>query len=73
MSDHNDEAGSPELVARRMAEAVLYLSDVARGAGLESISCDLLSIRKKLNRRARSDETVDQRDLNEVKVRRRKP
>ncbi|PDT64521.1 hypothetical protein CO683_37595 [Bradyrhizobium ottawaense] len=51
---NNDEA-SPELVAERMADAVQYLIDVAREAGLESISADLLSIRGKLAERASSD------------------
>lgn len=50
---NNDEA-SPALVAKRMADAVQYLSDVALGAGLESISADLLSIRGKLAERASS-------------------
>ncbi|MHC4044400.1 hypothetical protein I3J27_35125 [Bradyrhizobium xenonodulans] len=40
-----------EVVAERMADAILYLSDVARDSGLETISNDLMSIRGKLKDR----------------------
>jgi hypothetical protein len=42
-------------VAERMADAILYLSSVARSAGLSAISEDLLSIRTKLQK---EDETT---------------
>ncbi len=35
-------------IASQMADAVSYLSDVADQAGLDGISADLLSVRKKL-------------------------
>lgn len=44
------------VVAERMADAVAYLSTVAKEAGLGSISSDLLAIRRKLRARARVDD-----------------
>lgn len=49
MSGDTVEGEDPSAgVAERMADAILYLSAVAKKAGLEAISDDLLSIRKKL-------------------------
>jgi hypothetical protein len=43
-----------EEVADRMADAVTYLSRVADDAGLDSISADLMSIKKRLASFARN-------------------
>ncbi len=53
---NDDTAGGDEPVAGvagRMADAVSYLSTVAREAGLSSISADLLLICEKLKQKAR--------------------
>jgi hypothetical protein len=52
--DPVDDEEPAATVADRMADAVSYLSVVARDAGLDSISADLLSIRRKLKDKART-------------------
>lgn len=43
------DADRSGIVARHMADALTYLSNVALGAGFRSISEDLLSVRQRLN------------------------
>jgi hypothetical protein len=47
-------------VPRHMADAVLYLSQVAEDAGLEDISADLKSISRKLSRNIRRTPKCEQ-------------
>lgn len=47
-NEASDEGEDVEIVAERMADAILYLCDVAKRAGLESVSDDLMSVRQKL-------------------------
>ena len=55
MKEESVDAEEPaEIVAARMTDALAYLSRVAHDAGLESISSDLLSIRRKLKQAAKS-------------------
>jgi hypothetical protein len=48
----SDEEGAPTEVANRMADAVTYLSRVAKDAGMRKISAELLLIRKRLAQEA---------------------
>ena len=54
MTGHHHDGEEPSAkVAEHMADAVSYLSRVAKNAGLEQISSDLLAIRRKLRAKAR--------------------
>lgn len=48
------DAGQSIIVAEHMADALMYLSNVARSAGFRSVSEDLLAIRERLNDEHRS-------------------
>jgi hypothetical protein len=50
-------------VAGRMADAVTYLSRVADGAGMDQISADLLSIRRRLAREAKLSKPFRETEL----------
>jgi hypothetical protein len=50
--DHVDDEEPATEVAEHMVDAVSYLSAVAKKAGLESISSDLLAIGRKLRAKA---------------------
>lgn len=51
--NRRDDGEPPPEVAEHMAEAVSYLSMVAKKAGFKSISSDLLAIRRKLRAKTR--------------------
>jgi hypothetical protein len=60
-------------LADRMADAVTYLSRVADGAGMNTISADLLSIRDRLAQEAQASTSVTEGHRKKRASRRSKP